>query len=126
MPKLGGKYSAVRSVCLDPFMRRTMSNPQDSDFVEHPGAVAFAATLERLDRAIEAAGMMIFSRIDHAAGAQAAGLDMPPTGAGLWQSQWRHSDHALNAPGGTRPAAACTCAQGEDGRTLVSFRLNLP
>ena len=56
-----------------------MSNPQDSDFVEHPVAVAFAATLERLDRAIEAAGMMIFSRIDHAAGAQAAGLDMPPT-----------------------------------------------
>ena len=74
MPKVGGILCPP-----NPFARRTMSNPQDSDFVEHLSAVAFAPTLERLDRAIEAAGMTIFSRIDHAAGAREAGLDMPPT-----------------------------------------------
>lgn len=47
--------------------------------VEHPSPVAFAPTLERLERAITAAGLTIFARIDHAAGARAAGLEMPPT-----------------------------------------------
>jgi len=36
-------------------------------------------TLERLQAAITAAGMMVFARIDHAAGAAAAGLSLRPT-----------------------------------------------
>ena len=39
----------------------------------------FAATLERMTRSIEAAGMTIFASIDHAAGARSVGLSMPPT-----------------------------------------------
>ncbi len=49
------------------------------DPVEHASAVGFAPTLERLVRAIEAAGMTIFATIDHAAGAQQVGMTMPPT-----------------------------------------------
>lgn len=46
---------------------------------DHLSAHDFAATLDRLTRAIAAAGMTIFARIDHAAGAREAGLAMPPT-----------------------------------------------
>lgn len=41
--------------------------------------VGFAATLDRLTVAIERSGSTIFARIDHAAGARQAGLEMPPT-----------------------------------------------
>ncbi len=36
-------------------------------------------TVERLVKAIEGKGLKIAARVDHAAGAKAAGLDMPPT-----------------------------------------------
>jgi uncharacterized protein (DUF302 family) len=41
--------------------------------------MAFAPTLERLVQAIETAGMTVFARIDHAAGAREIGMQMPPT-----------------------------------------------
>jgi uncharacterized protein (DUF302 family) len=46
---------------------------------EHVSAFAFQTTVERLAQAIEGAGMRVFARIDHAAGAREAGLSMPPT-----------------------------------------------
>ncbi|MFZ0133593.1 MAG: DUF302 domain-containing protein [Desulfobacterales bacterium] len=36
-------------------------------------------TADRLEQAIKAKGMTVFIRIDHAAGAQKAGLSLPPT-----------------------------------------------
>ena len=39
----------------------------------------FAATLERLTAALEAKGVRVFARIDHAAGATSAGLELRPT-----------------------------------------------
>ena len=36
-------------------------------------------TVERLVKAVEAKGLKVAARVDHAAGAKAAGLDMPPT-----------------------------------------------
>ena len=47
--------------------------------VEFTSPLNFERTLSSLISAIEAAGMTIFAAIDHAAGAQAAGLSMPPT-----------------------------------------------
>lgn len=54
-----------------------MAEPAEPDTVEHPVALPFAAAVERLEHAIAAAGLMLFARIDHAAGARAAGLAMP-------------------------------------------------
>jgi len=48
-------------------------------FVEHGSPFSFAVTLDRLTAAIERAGLTVFARIDHAAGARNAGLAMPPT-----------------------------------------------
>jgi uncharacterized protein (DUF302 family) len=36
-------------------------------------------TMNRLEAAVQAKGMTVFARIDHAAGATAAGLSLPPT-----------------------------------------------
>ena len=47
--------------------------------VEHLNSEGFDQTVERLVSAIEAAGLTVFARLDHAEGARAAGLDMPPS-----------------------------------------------
>ncbi len=39
----------------------------------------FAATARRLEAALDRRGLIVFARIDHAAGAKAEGLDLPPT-----------------------------------------------
>ncbi len=51
----------------------------DDDLREIVSGVGFEATLERLVAAIAKAGLVLFSRIDHQAGAREAGLEMPPT-----------------------------------------------
>lgn len=42
-------------------------------------AFGVTKTLDRLGIALERAGITVFARIDHAKGAQKAGLDLPPT-----------------------------------------------
>jgi len=50
-----------------------------TDMVELISARAFEPTVALIVEAIEKAGLTIFTRIDHAAAAKAAGLEMPPT-----------------------------------------------
>src|SRR5574337_24797 len=49
------------------------------DLVEIQSSASFAETVERIVGAIEKAGLTIFARIDHAAGAKSIGAAMPPT-----------------------------------------------
>ncbi|MGH7102183.1 MAG: DUF302 domain-containing protein [Acetobacteraceae bacterium] len=56
-----------------------MSNTSSAETVEHTSPVAFEATIERLVNAISTAGLKVFDRIDHAALAREAGMEMPPT-----------------------------------------------
>jgi uncharacterized protein (DUF302 family) len=56
-----------------------MSDAPSADIVEHVSPWPFDVTLERLTGAIAQAGLTLFNRIDHHAGAREAGLDMPPT-----------------------------------------------
>ena len=51
----------------------------DADLREIISAVPFDATLERLTDAIARAGLILFNRFDHRAGAHEAGLEMRPT-----------------------------------------------
>jgi putative redox protein len=44
-----------------------------------PSPHGFATTLERVEAVLDARGLTVFARIDHAAGARAAGLDLRPT-----------------------------------------------
>jgi uncharacterized protein (DUF302 family) len=52
---------------------------ENPDVVVVPSLYSFEQTLERLERAIEAAGLSVFARLDHALAARQAGLAMPPT-----------------------------------------------
>jgi len=51
----------------------------EGGYVEHKSAAPFAETVDLLVKAIERAGMQVFARIDHAAGARDVGMQMPPT-----------------------------------------------
>ena len=51
----------------------------DTDIREFVSSVPFEATMDRLTAAIEQAGLLVFNRMDHQAGAREAGLEMPPT-----------------------------------------------
>jgi uncharacterized protein (DUF302 family) len=90
--------------------------------VEQVSGLPFRQTLERIEQAIEAAGMTIFARIDHAAGAQTVGMTMPPTVVLLYG----------NPRGGTpimlaNPRAALDLPlrvlvrEDAEGRALMSF-----
>ena len=90
--------------------------------IELVSPVAFAATLERLVSAIQAAGLALFFRFDHAANAQEVGMQMPPTTVLVYG----------HAKGGTPVMLAAPLAaldlplrvlvrEREDGRTSVAF-----
>jgi uncharacterized protein (DUF302 family) len=55
-----------------------MNDATQPDIIELVSSLDFAATLARIEDALTQAGLMIFARIDHAAGARDAGLQMPP------------------------------------------------
>ncbi len=57
----------------------TMSEIDAAGYVEHKSSVGFQPTVDRLVAAIEKAGMNVFATIDHAGGAKAVGMSMPPT-----------------------------------------------
>lgn len=99
-----------------------MSDPGTTDIVEHVSPVAFEPTIERLLHAIAHAGLTLFARIDHAAGASAIGMAMPPSTVLIYG----------HAKGGTPIMRAAPLAaldlplrvlvrEREDGRTVIAF-----
>jgi hypothetical protein len=79
---------------------------KDADIHETLSAHPFETTLERLMAAIAQAGLILFSRIDHQAGAQAAGLEMPP--AGIRKAARR----SCSPPLWPRSTFPCACSSG--------------
>ncbi len=104
-----------------------MTSAQDSEVVEQASAVAFAPTLDRLVAAIEAAGLTVFARIDHAAGARAASLAMPPTTVLFYGTPKGGTPLMLAAPlAALDLPLRVLVREAEDGRTLVSFHPAAP
>ncbi len=94
----------------------------DADIQETLSAHPFAVTLERVAAAIAQAGLILFHRFDHQAGAQEAGLAMPPTTVLFYG----------HPKGGTPIMLAAASAaldlplrvlvrEREDGRTVIAF-----
>jgi uncharacterized protein (DUF302 family) len=97
------------------------------DPVEHASAMPFAQTLDRLVAAIEAAGMAIFARIDHAAGAQAAGLAMPPATVLIYGNPKGGTPLMLAAPlAALDLPLRVLVREAADGRALVAFHPAAP
>ncbi len=55
------------------------SNSAAADWITRESPASVAETADRLVAAAEGAGATVFARVDHAAGAQAVGEELPPT-----------------------------------------------
>jgi uncharacterized protein (DUF302 family) len=100
------------------------SNP---DLVELESPDAFAPTLERIANAIESHGMTIFARVDHAAGARAVGLAMPPTIVLLYGNPKGGTPLMLAAPQVALDLPVRVLVrEREDGKAVVAFHPAAP
>ncbi len=100
---------------------------EGADVVELPSGEAFSPTLERLLAAIEGAGMRIFARIDHAAGAAEVGMTMPPTMLLIYGHPKGGTPIMLDTPATALDLPLRVLVRENiEGRTLVSFHPVVP
>jgi len=78
MSGLSTMMRALSALIIGVAMMAGAAQAQDSLIVKQ-SAHSVAETMDRLATAAEERGLNVFSRIDHAAGAAGAGLDLPPT-----------------------------------------------
>lgn len=89
---------------------------------EHISSLGFAATVDRLVDTIARAGMTLFARIDHAAGARAAGMDMPPTEVLIYGNPKGGTPIMLSAPGAALDLPLRVLVRDDpSGRTVIAF-----
>lgn len=104
-----------------------MSNNSTLDLVELESPDAFAPTLERIAKAIESHGMTIFARVDHAAGARAAGLAMSPTIVLLYGNPKGGTPLMLAAPQAALDLPLRVLVrEREDGKAVIAFHPAAP
>jgi uncharacterized protein (DUF302 family) len=90
--------------------------------IEYVSVDGFDATMRRVVAAIEAAGMKILARIDHAAGAQAVGLEMPASTVLLYGNPKGGTPLMLEAPGAALDLPLrLLLREGGDGKAILSF-----
>lgn len=75
-----------------------MTDTENAALVEITSGESFDATLDRLVDTIAGAGMTLFARIDHAAGALTVGTPMPPTTVLIYGSPAGGTPLMLAAP----------------------------
>jgi len=98
-----------------------MNFPADG-VVEYSSALGFEPTLERLLKTIEKAGMIVFARIDHAAGAREVGMEMPPTVVLLYGHPKGGTPIMLVSPlAALDLPLRVLLRENDDGQTLLSF-----
>lgn len=95
--------------------------------VEYVSSRTFSATLDRVIQAIEAAGMRIFARIDHAAGAREVGLAMPTTMLLIYGHPKGGTPIMLASPqAGLELPLRVLVREDADARTRISFHPIVP
>jgi uncharacterized protein (DUF302 family) len=99
-----------------------MASRQPTSAIEYVSVDGFDATLRRLVEAIEGAGMKILAKIDHAAGARAVGLEMPPNTVLLYGNPKAGTPIMLEAPGAALDLPLrLLLREGGDGKAILSF-----
>jgi uncharacterized protein (DUF302 family) len=104
-----------------------MAVTSNADLVEQASVVGFGETLERLEQAIAGAGMTVFARIDHDAGARDVGLTMPPTTVLLYGNPKGGTVIMLAAPQVALDLPLRVLVrEALDGKAMVSFHPAAP
>ncbi len=98
-----------------------MAAEANSGLIEINSPVGFEETLLRVTNAIEAAGLIIFARIDHAEGARQAGLAMPPTVVLIYGHAKGGTPVMLAAPRSALDLPLRVLVREGEGGSVVSF-----
>jgi len=76
---LGGTSRAARGRIVRGLVRRDWGEAMTDGLVTLPSNYPVPDTIDRLRDAVTTAGLRVFARVDHAAGAREAGLELRPT-----------------------------------------------
>lgn len=101
-----------------------MNQPESSkaELVERLSHAPFDTTMERITASIEAAGMQVFARIDHAAAASAVGLEMPHTVVLIYGNARAGTPAMLEAPIAALDLPLRVLVRGDArGRVCIAF-----
>lgn len=69
----------MKSAFLATIVTALLSSAAHAELVRKQSPHSVAATVEKIEAAIKARGLTVFNKIDHAAGAKAAGQELRPT-----------------------------------------------
>ena len=97
------------------------------DIEEHVTAEDFSTTLKRVEDVITKAGLTIFARIDHAAGAREVGMMMPPTMVLIYGSPKGGTPIMRDTPQAALDLPLrVLIREGENGKTVIGFHPIVP
>jgi uncharacterized protein (DUF302 family) len=104
-----------------------MNDAAQSDIIEHVSSTDFASTVELTANALAEAGLMLFARIDHAAGARDAGMEMPPATVLIYGHAKGGTPIMLAAPQAALDLPLHVLVrQREDGQTVIAYHPIVP
>jgi uncharacterized protein (DUF302 family) len=108
-------------------MDDAMKHAAQPVIMEHVSSTDFASTVQRIADALTEAGLMLFARIDHAAGAREAGLEMPPATVLIYGHAKGGTPIMLAAPQAALDLPLRVLVrQREDGQTTIAYHPIVP
>jgi uncharacterized protein (DUF302 family) len=108
-------------------MDDAMNDAAQPDIMEHVSSTDFASTVQRMADALTEAGLMLFARIDHAAGAREAGVEMPPATVLIYGHAKGGTPIMLAAPQAALDLPLRVLVrQREDGQTTIAYHPIVP
>jgi len=104
-----------------------MNDPAQPDIVEHVSSTDFLSTVERIEDALVEAGLMLFARIDHAAGARDVGTAMAPAMVLIYGHAKGGTPIMLAAPQAVLDLPLRVLVrQRQDGQTAIAYHPVVP
>ncbi|WGF87403.1 DUF302 domain-containing protein [Marinivivus vitaminiproducens] len=91
------------------------------DWITRESASSVDATADRLVEAVEGAGATLFARVDHAAGAQSVGQELPPTTLVIFGNPKVGTAIMQADPRAGLDLPMRVLVWQEDGRTMIGY-----
>lgn len=98
-----------------------MDANSSDDVMQRVSRWPFARTLDVITRAIVEAGMTVFARIDHAAGAREIGIDIPESTVLIYGNPRAGTPALIDSPLAALELPLRVLLREEDGQVVVAF-----